>query len=108
MVVGRTCHAFLTVPNRSSQGAELALLGCWVVVGEVGGTGAGESSFIPNVRGLAGDALAGIRVEVRVLSIALAFGKSSVEGKARRTTLAFLGVVVPVIILGAALAFLSR
>lgn len=42
-----------------------------------------------------------------VLSVTLALGECGIEGKARRTTFAFLSVVVVMSVLGAALTFLG-
>ena len=102
-----TGHAFMSVPDRGARRTMLTLMGMRVVVGQLGRTSATKISLIPDMRGLAGNALTGVGVEMRMLSIAETFALGGVEGEARRAALTFLGVIVPMSVVRAALALLG-
>lgn len=105
-VVGtvRAAHTLVAGPERSVVGARLAVVSLRVLIRQVLGASTSVGSLIPDVRGLAGNALTGVGVEVRVDSIAETFALGGIEGEARRAALTFVGVVVPMGVDGAALA----
>lgn len=107
MASNRATYAAVSIPEGLVGGAGLAVLGCRVLEGQVGRASTSIGLVVPDMRSSAGDALSGIGVEVRVLAVALALGEGGIEGESGRAALAFLGVVVPMGISGAALALLN-
>lgn len=68
------------------------------------GTLTDVSRAIPMARRIAGYALSGIGIEVRVLGVTLALGKGSIKGESRGTAFAFLSVAIPMGISWASIA----
>ena len=105
--VGGASNTSISIPDRSGIWASLAVLRDWVVVRKIMRASAVVSSFVPDVRSGASNALSGVRVEERSSRVAHTFGKSFIEGESRRAAVALLGIIVPVSIIRAAFASLG-